>query len=141
MDGFNAHTKPPLNHDKQKLIDASKPNPVLFFDEWYAGDLAYPYGCCLKSELFKVYRNWCNERNEYPKRDRDFNAEIDRLMINARKDICFPTFKSPKSTQRLWLTPLVQAMFVNQDANATAQTTREAIAFHNVLFPPHDSGC
>ena len=93
------------------------------------------YGCCLKSELFKAYRNWCNERNEYPKRDRDFNAEIDRLLINARKDICFPTFNSNRTTQRVWITQVVQAMFVNQNPNAVSQVQREAIHFHNALFP------
>ena len=132
---FSPHTKPPLNQDKQKLIDASKPNPILFYDEWMAGDLAYPYGCCVKADLFKAYRNWCNERNEYPKRDRDFNAEIDRLMINSRKNMCFPTFKSPKTTHRVWLTPLAQSLFDKQDPYAIDHVARESIEFNKVLYP------
>ena len=135
MDGFNPHTKPPLNNDKQKLIDASKPNPVLFYDEWSAGDLSVPYGCCVKADLFKAYRNWCNERNEHPKRDRDFNAEIDRIMINSRKNMCFPTFKAPKTTHRVWLTPIAQALFDKQDPYAIDHVTREATAFNQALYP------
>lgn len=138
MDGFDAHSKPPLNQDKQKLIDASLPNPVLFYNEWSAGDIRdgetnIPYGCCIKSQLFKVYRRWCSERNEFAKRDRDFNAEVDRYMNDGRKDICFPLPSSKRKTTRLWITKEAQILFDKGADNAVEVVQNEAILFNRAL--------
>jgi putative DNA primase/helicase len=111
---FNAHAKPPLNVDKQQLIEASLPNPVLFYNDWAAGDLDIPFTSCTKSDLFNAYRRWCTQRNEYPKRDRDLTAELRRYMIDDRKDIHYPTTSAPKKTVRVWITPDDQKMLREQ---------------------------
>lgn len=49
--------------------------------------------------------------------------------------MCFPTFKAPKTTHRVWLTPIAQALFDKQDPYAIDHVTREAVAFNQALYP------
>lgn len=101
---FNSHAKPPLNVDKQQLIEASLPNPVLFYNDWAAGDLDIPYTSCTKSDLFTAYRRWCTQRNEYPKRDRDLTAELRRYMTDTRTTLTCPAIAHGAKTYRIWIT-------------------------------------
>ncbi len=102
---FDEHDRPPLNIDKERLIEASLTSPVLFFKEWERGDIDYPFISCTKGDLFTVYRRWCTQRNEFPKRDRDVTAELNRYLTDARKDIRFPSLLNEVKTTRLWVTP------------------------------------
>jgi hypothetical protein len=101
---FNSHAKPPLNVDKQQLIEASLPNPVLFYNDWLAGDLDIPFTSCTKSDLFTAYRRWCTQRNEYPKRDRDLTAELRRYMTDTRTTLTCPAIALGAKTYRIWIT-------------------------------------
>lgn len=113
LTGFDEHTRPPLNADKQHLIDASLPNPVLFFNEWRAGELDLPYSSCAKADLFTLYRRWCTARNEYPKRDRDVTAELRRYIKDDRKNIAYPTARDAVKTVRVWITDEDREMLIN----------------------------
>lgn len=135
---FNSHAKPPLNVDKQQLIEASLPNPVLFYNDWSAGDLDIPYTSCTKSDLFTAYRRWCTQRNEYPKRDRDLTAELRRYMTDDRKDIHYPTTSAPKKTVRVWITPDDQKMLREQADGLTRLQNR--INAFNYHAKPQDDG-
>lgn len=104
LTGFSEHTRPPLNEDKERLIEASMSSPVLFFSEWKRGDTDYPYTSCTKFDLFTAYKRWCVQRNEFPKRDRDVTAELGRHMKNDKKDICFPSVTSVRKSTRIWIT-------------------------------------
>lgn len=103
LTGFNEHTQPPLNEDKTRLIEASLPNPVLFYNEWSAGDLEVEYSSCHRSDLFKLYRRWCVRQNEFPRTQRVFTSEIRRMMKEDRKDIHYPDAQKPRKTQNLWI--------------------------------------
>ena len=103
LSGFNQHTQPPLNEDKTRLIEASLPNPVLFYNEWSAGDLDVAYGSCARNDLFKLYRRWCTQKNEFPRRDRDFTAEMRRLMSDERRSLKYPAGTSQFKPIRVWV--------------------------------------
>lgn len=100
---FNEHSRPPLNQDKQNLIDASLPSPVLFLHEWRDGLLDLPYCSCTKSDLFQEFGRWCERANEFKKRDRDFVAEIRRHMAEGRHDLALHGYD--RKTVRIWITP------------------------------------
>lgn len=108
MDGFNAHTKPPLNAEKLQLIEAGLPNPVLFYEEWKEGLLNIPYGCCPKVALYTEYKRWCDQRKEFVRRDRDMTAELRRYLAEDRCDIRIGDYAERK-TVRVWVTKEVMA--------------------------------
>lgn len=100
---FNEHSRPPLNQDKQNLIDASLPSPVLFLHEWRDGLLDMPFCSCTKADLFAEFGRWCERANEFKKRDRDFVAEIRRHMAEGRHDLSLHGYD--RKTVRVWITP------------------------------------
>lgn len=102
MTGFNEHTRPPMNQDKQNLIDASLPSPVLFLNEWRQGLLDIPYCSCVKSDLFHEFIRWCERTNEFKRRDRDFVAEIRRHLMEGRHDLVLTGMT--RKTARVWIT-------------------------------------
>jgi phage/plasmid primase-like uncharacterized protein len=105
LSGFGPHTKPPLNREKEGLMEVSLPSPVLFLKEWQGGHLDLPYVSCPKSLLFEQYRRWCERTNEFKKRDRDFTAELRRYLKEDRRDLRIPSADSPHKTTRIWVTP------------------------------------
>lgn len=102
MADFNEHSRPPMNQDKQNLIDASLPSPVLFLNEWRQGLLDIPYCSCVKSDLFHEFTRWCERTNEFKKRDRDFVAEIRRHLMEGRPDLMLVGMT--RKTTRIWIT-------------------------------------
>lgn len=62
--GFDPHTKPMMTEAKERLIDFGRAGWDTFYREWERGALDVPYGTCLSSDLFKVYRSWCNLNHE-----------------------------------------------------------------------------
>lgn len=102
LTGFNEHSRPPLNQDKQNLIDASLPSPVLFIQEWKAGHLDIPYCSCTRADLFAEFTRWCERTNEFKKRDRDFVAEARRILMDAKHDLVLGAVD--RKSYRLWVT-------------------------------------
>ena len=131
LSGFNQHTQPPLNEDKTRLIEASLPNPVLFYNEWAAGDLDVEYSSCHKSDLFKLYRRWCTQQNEFPRRQRDFTAEIRRWMTEDRKDIHYPDARQSRKTQRLWIADIDADLL--KEINGVTLLQNKVNQFHSLL--------
>ena len=102
LSGFSEHSRPPLNQDKQNLIDASLPSPVLFWQEWRDGHLDIPYCACTKTDLFREFTRWCERTNEFKKRERDFVAELRRHISEGRHDLRLDGYSS--KTVRVWIT-------------------------------------
>lgn len=102
LSNFNQHSRPPLNQDKQNLIDASLPSPILFINEWRAGHLDIPYCTCTRSDLFDEFTRWCERTNEFKKRDRDFVAEVRRVLQEGRHDLALASIN--RKTHRVWIT-------------------------------------
>lgn len=103
LQGFNAHTKPPLNEEKRNLIGLDLPNALLFFEDWKDGLLDVPYGCATRKQLFAAYRRWSQARNEFSQRERDFVSHVRRFMDEARVDIRLPDDFKDRKTQRCWV--------------------------------------
>lgn len=117
LEGFNEHTKPPLNDEKQGLIEGSMSPARYFLRVWQRGDLDMPYGAAVAGDLYKAFCRWCERANEFKRREREFYQEVQRDMDQVRKDIKFPLqtndFKTcriyvpkgsvPKDDQREWL--------------------------------------
>lgn len=102
---FSPHTKPIDNLEKQNLVEASLPAPVLFYQEWFDGLLEIPFCSCQKSDLFEEFKKWCDRKNEFKKRDRDFTAEMRRYMAEDRKDLTMTGYSEDRKTTRIWVTP------------------------------------
>lgn len=61
---FNEFTEPPVTAAKQRLIDYGLPGWEVFYRDWKAGRLRYPYTSCLTSQLYEAYKQWCGESGE-----------------------------------------------------------------------------
>ncbi len=105
MKDFDAHTKPPLNAEKKYLIEVGLPNPVLFYQDWKDGLLGVEYGCCPVAMLYELYKRWCEQRNEFKRRDRDVKSELRRYLTEERLDIRLPDDMKDRKTVRVWVTP------------------------------------
>jgi len=103
LEGFNEHTKPPLNAEKQALIEGSMTPPRYFLRIWERGELDLPYGAALAGDLYKAFCRWCERSNEFKRREREFYQEIQRDLVQVRKDIKFPTQNSEFKTCRIYL--------------------------------------
>ena len=98
---FDEHTKPPVNEDKKNLINVSLPSPLLFVNEWKDGFLDIPYCSCTSSDLFNEYIRWCERNNEFKKRNRDFVAEVRRVLVYSRHDLMLNSMS--RRTQRVFV--------------------------------------
>lgn len=103
MKGFHTHTKPPMNVEKQHLIEAGMPNAVLFFNDWRDGQLGIPFGPCSKASLYDAYKRWCEQKNEFKRRDRDVAAELRRYLVEDKHDIRLPDDFKERKTHRCWV--------------------------------------
>lgn len=65
LSGFNEFTEPPITAAKQRLIDYGLPGWEVFYRDWKAGRLKYPYTSCLTSQLYEAYKRWCTEAGEH----------------------------------------------------------------------------
>jgi putative DNA primase/helicase len=62
---FDEHTKPPMTHAKQDLIEVSLDSVQRFLSEWQAGEVPKaPFVPCLGSHLYAAYRKWCDASGE-----------------------------------------------------------------------------
>lgn len=63
IDGFNEHTKPPLNKAKQELINLSKDNVLRFYDDWRHGEIDHiPHVPVLSDDLYDLYKHWSSKQ-------------------------------------------------------------------------------
>lgn len=104
---FGTWTRPPLNEEKESLVEMGMSTALYFHKLWKEGDLGLPYGAVATADLWKVFVRWCERNNEYKRRQRDLAADLKRVMKPERRDVCLPKPMSPKRTVRLWVPPEV----------------------------------
>ncbi|MBS1170038.1 MAG: traC, partial [Burkholderiaceae bacterium] len=79
LDGFNEHTKPPVNEAKEDLIALGLSPAERFYREWRGGFLPLPYVCCSAEQLYSAFTRWCNIAGErYPPSQTFFGRVITR---------------------------------------------------------------
>jgi len=88
LDGFKPYTKPPMTDAKEALIELGMTSVELFFREWSAGLLPWPYGPGLSEEVYAAYRRFCERAGErMPAKDNRFWPELLSLAGDARKTV------------------------------------------------------
>lgn len=86
FDGFHPHTKPPMNDEKERLIDFGRASWDTFHRDWQSGNLDVPYISCLTQDLFEVYERWCQSRREHVVSHTKFSGLI-AARERKRRDI------------------------------------------------------
>lgn len=114
LEGFNEHTKPPLNEEKQALIEGSMTPARYFLRVWQRGEIDLPYGAAVAGDLYRAFCRWCERANEFKRREREFYQEIQRDLVQVRKDIKFPLQSSDFKTCRIYM-PKDQASQKDED--------------------------
>jgi putative DNA primase/helicase len=104
LSGFTPHAKPPINEEKNELIDASLPSPVYFHKLWKAGELDVPYRSAVAGDIYRVFLSWCVKNGEFKRKSRDFGLELKRVMTKDRKNIKYPERLSSFVTKRIYVT-------------------------------------
>ena len=87
---FGPHSKPPLSHSKQELIDASLSQARWFIREWKNGALGVPYQPAAMEDLWRLFVKWCEKNNEFKVKKRWFCGEAARDLHRDRRDVRFP---------------------------------------------------
>ncbi|MFJ3259861.1 bifunctional DNA primase/polymerase [Pseudomonas sp. NPDC086581] len=105
LTGFDPHVKPPLNEEKQGLIDGSLAAPRYFVRRWLAGETDFPLtGAVTQADLWQAFTRWCEGANEFKRRERDFHQEVARDLARDRHDIRYPSDKDECRTTRMYVT-------------------------------------
>lgn len=131
MDGFNEHTKPPLNDEKQALIEGSLSPARYFLRVWERGELDLPYGAAVAGDLYRAFCRWCERANEFKRREREFYQEIQRDLVQVRKDIKFPDMHSDFRTCRIYMARALEAG--RDDPEWLKNVALQCRAFHGAM--------
>ncbi|GGA80677.1 hypothetical protein GCM10011369_23280 [Neiella marina] len=100
---FDAHTKPPMNVEKEGLIEASMPSPAYFHKQWKGGELDIPYMSAPSGDLYKYFSRWCEASGEFKRTQRFFSNEVARAMTAYRLKMNYPYINSGSKTVRVFL--------------------------------------
>ncbi|BCQ60747.1 hypothetical protein PBOI14_24970 [Pseudomonas sp. Boi14] len=140
LTGFGPHSKPPLNEEKQGLIDGSLPAPRYFVRRWLAGETEFPVTAAVtQDDLWRAFCKWCDGANEFKRRQRDFTQEAVRDLKQARPDIRYPTKSDDFKTTRIYVTPafLAEKQTLGRDwaGKAGLECRKFATAFDRRSLP------
>ncbi|WP_425328316.1 bifunctional DNA primase/polymerase [Pseudomonas nitroreducens] len=128
--GFGPHSKPPLNDEKQALIDGSLAAPRYFVRRWMAGETEFPItGAVTQADLWQAFCRWCEGANEFKRRERDFLQEAARDLLRERPDIRYPTDRDDFRTARIFVTPEFAARKAELGRNWAAEAGKECRKF------------
>ncbi len=128
--GFGAHSKPPLNDEKQALIDGSLAAPRYFVRRWMAGETEFPVtGAVSQADLWQAFCRWCEGANEFKRRERDFLQEAARDLQRERPDIRYPTDRDDFRTARIFVTPEFAARKAELGRGWAAEAGKECRKF------------
>ncbi|MBK1719199.1 DUF5906 domain-containing protein [Thiocystis violacea] len=82
---FHVASKPPMTSAKRDLVVQSTSSEERFIQEWTAAEIDGPNGhpvpvCpCLGSDLYLLYRRWCEQRGERTRRMQDLIGHVSKL--------------------------------------------------------------
>lgn len=96
-----AHTPAIMTQSKREVIRLSQPNWEIFYDDWSNNNLDIPYCCCLSSDLYFVYRQWCQKSGERPTTETKVMTYIGRRESKSRLKYKTPTMISAKQAMIL----------------------------------------
>lgn len=86
LDGFTAHTPPPMTRAKGELIELGLRPPERFAREWLDGDLDLPLWPCSTQQLYNAFRRWCSHTGErFPPNQANFTNAVKRYAANQLK--------------------------------------------------------
>ena len=91
LKGFHTHFEPPMTGAKERLIDFGRSGWDSFYREWQTGALGVPYGTCLLSDLYKVYKSWCRDGNEKVLSMKAFSSFLSVPSRGRRRPDCHYT--------------------------------------------------
>lgn len=131
MTGFSAHTKPPLNEEKNQLIEGSLTPARYFIRIWLRGETDWPVGAVVAGDLYRAFCRWCERANEFKRREREFYQEAMRDMPQVRKDIHYPHDMDKHRTCRIYLPPAMATR--EQDKAWLTEVGQQCRAFHKSL--------
>lgn len=129
---FGSWTRPPLNEEKEGLVEMGMSTALYFHKQWQDGDLELPYGAVASADLWAVFCRWCERNNEYKRRQRDLAADLKRVMKQDRRDVAFPQELGAKKTLRLWVPP---ELYKRRDMpDYLDEVGQQARAFHQAAM-------
>ena len=103
LTGFDEHSKPPFNAEKEHLVSASMTSPQYFHMLWKNGELEIPYGCATADLLYKYFAKWAEQNGEFKRTQRFFGAELKRVMPQSRHRFGYPQAYSPMKQHRVYI--------------------------------------
>jgi putative DNA primase/helicase len=84
---FDPHTKPPLTKAKGNIIAFGLSSWEVFWRNWKSGSLQLPVCSCITSDLYLVYRRWCDKAYEKPLTLTKFSCLLSTRETKTRKEI------------------------------------------------------
>jgi putative DNA primase/helicase len=104
LNGFDEHSKPPVTRAKINLIEVSLDSVNSFIRDWQAGEIPkMPFCPCLGSQLYSVYRKYCDRMGESiraTRSSRNFIGAIKMLPGWQAGQPC-TTLRDLNSTERI----------------------------------------
>jgi putative DNA primase/helicase len=88
---FNEHTKPPMTRAKERVISFGRSSWDAFHFSWKENILDAPYCSCLTSDLYIVYKRWCDRNGEKPLSLTKFSGYLDSRETKVKKEIALGT--------------------------------------------------
>ncbi|MCY1297200.1 hypothetical protein D9M70_466310 [compost metagenome] len=102
-----------------------------FLRVWQRGDLDMPYGAAVAGDLYRAFCRWCERSNEFKRREREFYQEIQRDLVQVRKDIKFPQQHDDFKTCRIYLPKDLAAR--REEADWLPKVSQQCRAFRAAL--------
>lgn len=126
LTGFNAWTRPPMTRAKAELQTLSRGSVERFVAEWIAleveiGDRKLPFCPCLGSDLYGVYRGWCERTGERVRPSKELIGHLGKLP-GWRAAESMPTWRSSRdmqTTNRKMVVPPEAAVLASVEHCAT----------------------
>lgn len=85
---FQANSEPPMTKAKERLIEYGLPAWEVFYREWKAGRLLWPYSSCKSQDLYTAYTRYCTRSGEKPLTMTKFCT---LLSVRERKELAWYT--------------------------------------------------
>lgn len=86
---FDPHSKPIQTVARKKIVAFGLPSWEVFWREWKSGGLSVPFCACLSTDLYWVYRRWCDKTYEKPLTLTKFSCLLSNRETKARYEIDF----------------------------------------------------
>lgn len=100
---FQANSEPPMTRAKARLIEYGLPAWEIFYREWKAGRLLWPYKSCKSQDLYMAYTRYCTKAGEKPLTMTKFCT---LLSVREHKDLAWHISGTVRKQATLFLIEL-----------------------------------